>query len=140
MLLRTVSQSRSFDDELEHEAVLERTRGSLYATVNTSDIAQISVAGCVVEKQFVGAITSSPPDLWDSSVGDDYFMYQSFACVDGNATNRWNGREVDVKAKRRLERGSYIVWLASAVPINTSSVGNQIIHVGLNVRMLLKFN
>ena len=102
------------DAIVEHEAVLERTRGSVVAfSVNTS-IHQLIVAGCVVERKLADVMTQATanvPDLLNTDDGDDYFFWQSFACVDNTTSNYWNGREIDVKAKRRIERGDAIVYL-----------------------------
>jgi len=127
---------------VEHECTLERTRGSVFGVTTNTAIMQMVVAGAVIPKALADAITADGthvPDLWDSQAGDDYFMYETFACVDPNATNYWNGRMIDSKAKRRVEVGSSIVYYVTATEIGPASVRDNL-TIGLNVRHLFKFS
>ena len=93
-------------DIVDHEAVLERMRGRLVIVKDTSGVGQFIVAGRVIPNQIAAASNSPVPDLTSYDDGDDYFFWQTFACVDSDATSMWNGAEIDSKAKRRLEPGS----------------------------------
>ena len=85
-------------------------------------------------------VDANVQSIMDEKAGDDYFMYETFACVDSNTSNYWNGRLIDSKAKRRLEVGDVLVFIGSARNIDTSGVGDENLDIGLNLRHLLKFN
>jgi len=58
--------------------------------------------------------------------------------VNNQASNYWTGREIDNKAKRRVERGDTIAFIGRAWAI--TAAGNTGVTVGINARVLLKFN
>ena len=123
---------------VEHEATLERTRGRIVLVKQTTGLGQFSVAGQVIPKKLAEATTISP-DLTNHEDGDDFFFWQSFACVDSDATSQWNGAEIDSKARRRLEPGDCLSFSWTGRTLNTQGI-NEKYDLGLNVRILLKFN
>jgi len=127
---------------VEHECVLERTRGSVFGVTTNTAIAQMVIGGAVVPKALANSLVndaSNIPNLWDSEAGDDYFMFETFACVNQQATNYWNGRMIDSKAKRRVEVGSAIIYYVTCTEIGPAAVRDDL-TIGLNVRHLFKFN
>ena len=126
---------------VEHEAVLERTRGSIFGVASTTgSVFQVTFAGLILPAEITSMIDADDlPNLDDSAEGDDYFVYETFACIDTATTNTWNGRTIDSRAKRRVERGSGILWFlrAELVVFNVSA---PTLSFGMNLRSLLKFN
>ena len=122
---------------IEHEATLERTRGSIVALSTQANTPfQLIVAGAVVDSKLAQNLTDlNTVNLLDSDEGDDYFLWETFACVN-NVPNALNSREVDSKAKRRFEQGKDIVFYVSgrAVIPDGGSVQAANLFVGLNAR------
>ena len=132
-----------FTNIVDHEAVIERWRGSAFAVQSQTGVGQLVIAAHVVEEKlgdvFDGAGAGvSYPDLWDYEEMSDTPVHLSFACVDQNTTNRWNGRETDSKAKRKINAADQVLWFLSYFPIADSV--NKKLTVGINYRCLVKFN
>lgn len=133
-----------FTNQVEHEATIERWRGAMFFAGKQAGIWQFSVGAHVVEEAFGDAVAGGKlgagdlPNLWDAESANDFPIYQSFACVDSNETNMWNGREIDSKSKRRINTGSQVLWFASGIAV-VASTNNQVDY-GINYRALLKFS
>ena len=132
-----------FTEEVEHEAVIERWRGTLFAVTNSTTIVQLTVAAHIVEEAYGDTIDANASDfeaklnLFDQEAGSDYPVYHTFACVDQNTTNRWNGREIDSKAKRKISQGSQVIWAASMYPLEIVT-GKRVIHRIIATCLLIK--
>ena len=133
-----------FTEEVEHEAVIERWRGTLFAVTASTTIVQLSVAAHIVEEAYGDTIDANASDfeakldLFDQEAGSDFPVFHTFACVDNATTNRWNGREIDSKARRKIRQGSQVIWSASCYPLVVGVSKN--VTVGINYRNLVKFN
>ena len=127
-------------DILDHDATVERVRGRIVIVKATSGVGQFVVAGRNVHKDVADATGSSSPDLFDlDSVGDDFPLWIPFACVDSDATSMWNGHEVDVKARRRISKGTVFQLIINGLSVDTSGV-NENYFVGWNLRFLIRQN
>ena len=122
----------------EAEIILERTRGSIMISKAAGGVGQFTVAGCVLPKKYADNAGTISFDLSDPDDGTDFFMWQTFACV-GQGTQYWNGREIDSKAKRRVQHGDQLVYAVTGRTIDTSGT-NEKYNIGLNLRHLFKFN
>ena len=131
--------THTFSD-FPQEVTLERTRGSVFGvTGNSAWVAQMIVCGLVLDKKLAETLTDlNVPNPLVEADGDDYFVYESFACVDSNAANAWNGRAIDSKAKRRFEHGKALAWVGVARAIKTLGT-SQDLDIGLNTRVLFRF-
>jgi len=99
---------------------------------------QATVGAIVLDAKFAQTLTdANVPDIMNDTDGDDYFVYETFACVDASA-NALNARILDSKAKRRFEHGKAIAWFVTYRRI--AGFTQSKLTVGVNVRHLFKFN
>jgi len=124
--------------DFDHETTLVRTRGTVQALTNSSNaMMQLTLGGMILPRQFAASLDSDDlpnPEMPDE--GDDYFFYETFACVNNQIT-AITGRTIDNKAKRRIERGSSIVILARITGVNNTPSNAQA-FIGLNLRHLFQ--
>jgi len=125
---------------LEGDATVERIRGRLVIVKSTTGVGQFVVAGRFIEKDLaiVGG-AGTPPDLFSINTGDDFPLWLPFACVDNDATSQWNGHNVDVKARRKINKGSVLQILWKGKTVNTAGT-NEDYFIGVNLRVLIKTN
>ena len=118
---------------VEHEAVLERSRGSLFVSGEQTGTWQGTVTGMILPKKFTEQ--TEYPNAWNVDDGTDYFLYESWACIDNNVIQSM--RMVDSKAKRRIEVGDVLRFHFTGRVLQQSV--NKQLNIGLNLRCLFRF-
>ena len=120
----------------DHECTLMRTRGTLAVLGQGNDPNQLTFGGIVVDKMLASNLTdANVPNIMTEEDGDDYFVYQTFACVPQQLLSI----DVDSKAKRRFEQGKAIAWVGAYRNIGGGVINSNLV-IGLNYRLLFKFN
>lgn len=127
-------------DAIDSDATVERMRGRLICVKSTTGTGQFIVAGRFIDKDLAEATKNEEPDLFAlATTGDDFPLWLPFACVDSDATSMWNGHEVDVKARRRINKSSVLQIVYNGRSLDTTGV-NENYTFGFNLRMLVKLS
>ena len=129
----------NLEEFIDADCTLERIRGRMVIVKATTGVGQFIVAGRIVSKELADATANATPDLIDvKEVGDDFPLWLPFACVDSDATSRWNGHEIDMKSKRRIGESDRLQLCYTAKSVDTSGI-NENYFVGMNMRALIRF-